>query len=81
MNSVTFYTNPPGSGYDPSATVTLQRSTPDGITDITVAFAQRGGQWFFTHILDEDGNEMFLTDTEQLLARSLVESGVDETGR
>lgn len=81
MAEATFYPNPPGSGYDPSATVTLQRSTPDGLIDITVAFAQRGGQWFFTHILDEDGNEMFLSDTEELLATSLVEAGVDETGR
>ena len=79
MAEATFHTNPPG--YSPSATVTIQRSTPDGIIDITVAFTQQGGQWFFTHILDEDGNEMFLSDTEELLARSLVEAGVDETGR
>jgi hypothetical protein len=64
-----------------NATVTVQRSTPDGILDITVAFALRGGQWFFTHILDEEGNEIFLSETEELLARSLVEAGVDETGR
>jgi hypothetical protein len=67
--------------HDPSATVTIRRAALDGLIDITVAFAQRGGQWFFTHILDEDGNEMFLSETEELLARSLVAAGVDETGR
>ena len=79
MPEATIHTNPPG--YEPSATVTVQRTAPGGIIDITVAFAQRGGQWFFTHILDEDGNELVLSDTEELLARSLVEAGVDETGR
>jgi hypothetical protein len=64
-----------------NATVTIQRSSLDGLIDITVAFALRGGQWFFTHILDEDGNELVLSETEELLARSLVEAGVDETGR
>lgn len=63
------------------ATVTVQRSAPGGIIDITVAFAQRGGQWFPTDILDEDGNDLVLTPTEMLLATSLVEAGVDETGR
>ena len=67
--------------HDPSATVTIRRAALDGLIDITVAFAQRGGQWFFTHILNEDGNEAYLTETEQLLARSFVEAGVDETGR
>ena len=79
MSNATFYVNPPG--YEPSATVTIQRSTLEGVIDITVSFAQRGGQWFFTHILNEDGNEAYLTETEQLLARSFVAAGVDETGR
>ena len=79
MAEATFHTNPPG--YAPSATVTVQRTTPGGIIDITVAFAQRGGQWFPTDILDEDGNDVVLTPTELLLATSLVEAGVDETGR
>ena len=79
MTKATFHTNPPG--YSPSATVTVQRSTPNGIIDITVAFAQEGGQWLFTDILDEDGNDVVLTPTELLLATSLVEAGVDETGR
>ena len=79
MAEATFHTNPPG--YAPSATVTVQRSTPDGIIDITVAFMDRGHGWFMTHILDEDGNDLVLTETERLLATSLVEAGVDETGR
>ncbi len=64
-----------------NATVSIQRATLSGTLYITVAFALRGGRWFFTHILDENGNEIILTETEELLARSLVEAGVDETGR
>lgn len=64
-----------------NATVSIQRATLSGTLYITVGFALRGGQWFFTHILDEDGNEIVLTEAEELLARSLVEAGVDETGR
>lgn len=67
--------------YPPSATVSIQRSTEKGTIDITVAWTTRGNQWFITHILDEDGNEAFLTKTEELMARCLVEAGVDETGR
>lgn len=64
-----------------NATVSLQRETLSGTLYITVAFAFRGGQWFFTHILDEDGNEIILTEAEEALARDLVNAGVDETGR
>ncbi len=64
-----------------NATVSIQRATLSGTLYITVVFALRGGRWFFTHILDENGNEIILTETEELLARSLVEAGVDETGR
>ncbi len=63
------------------ATVTVQRSAPGGIIDITVAFALVKGEWMTTDILDEDGNDLVLTPTELLLATSLVEAGVDETGR
>lgn len=66
--------------YD-DATVTIQRSTLNGVKDITVSFARRGGKLFLRQIIDEDGNETVLTDTETLLATSLVEAGVDETGR
>ena len=61
-----------------NAIVTVQRTTPAGIVDIIVAFALRGGHWFFTHIMDEDGNEFVLTETEELLARGLVEAGIEE---
>jgi len=64
-----------------NATVSLQRETLSGTLYITVAFALRGGEWFFTHILDENGNEIVLTEDEESLARSLVAAGVDETGR
>jgi len=67
--------------FQPTATVSVQRSTDKGIIDITVAWAMRGGQWFITTILDEDGKEAFLTKNEELMARCLVEAGVDETGR
>ena len=69
MAKATFHTNP--QGYAPTATVTVKRST----IDITVTFAQRGGQWFMTNILDEHGNGLVLTETERLLATSLVEAG------
>ena len=62
-------------------TVSIHSSLPDKRNmTITVALALEGG-WTITHILDEYGNEIILTETEEALARSLVESGVDETGR
>ncbi len=67
--------------YSPTATVTISRTTPTGLIDLTVAWADKGGMWVITNILDEDGGEAFLTKTEEQLARSLVEAGVDETGR
>ena len=57
-------------------TVTVHR----GEEAITVGFKWLGGQWFITDILSEMGEQMILNDNEELLARSLVESGVDETG-
>jgi hypothetical protein len=69
------------------ATVTISRSAPgadkcsDPFVDITVLFARRGGQWFVKQVLDEDGQEVVLTDTEAHLAQCLVNAGVDETGR
>jgi hypothetical protein len=69
------------------ATVTISRSSPgaskcsDPFVDITVLFARRGGQWFVKQVLDEDGQEVVLTDTEAHLAQCLVNAGVDETGR
>ena len=49
--------------------------------DITVAVTLHDEEWVFTHILDEQGNEVILTEAEEDLAKSLVESGADETGR
>lgn len=62
---------------DNIATVTINRLHED----ITVGFKLVGGEWFFTDILTEDGETTTLTETEELLARSLVKAGVDETGR
>ena len=62
-------------------TVSIHRSLPDkSDMDITVAFVLEG-RWAITHILDEYGNEIILTEAEEALAHSLVESGVDEPGR
>ena len=66
----------------PDATVTIARTDPQrGLVDLTVAFARRGGQWFLKQVLDENGEEVVLTEHEQLLAQCLVDAGVDETGR
>lgn len=62
---------------DNIATVTVTR----GQEAITVGFKFLGGQWFITDILSEMGEEMFLTKTEEHLARCMVNAGVDETGR
>ena len=62
---------------DNIATVTINRLQEA----VTVGFKFIGGQWFFTDILTEDGETTTLSKTEELLARSLVEAGVDETGR
>ena len=67
--------------YDNLATVTIQRGGGEHGVAITVGFKFLGGQWFITDILSENGEEMYLTKTEELLARSLVTAGVDETGR
>lgn len=66
---------------DKLATVTLTRGVGDSKEDITIGFKVIGGKWYITDILSENGEQMVLTKTEELLARSLVEAGVDETGR
>ena len=66
---------------DELATVTIHRGGGENRIAITVGFKFVLGQWFITDILSEDGQEMFLTQTEEQLARSLVGAGVDETGR
>ena len=66
----------------PIRTVSISRLLSNGVNmDITVAVTSRDGKWVFTHVLDEDGNEITLTATEKLLATCLIEAGVDETGR
>lgn len=67
--------------YDNLATVTIHRGGGESKVAITVGFKFVGGQWFITDILSENGEEMFLTETEEQLARCLVGAGVDETGR
>lgn len=69
------------------ATVTVSRSLVDNpskcsdpFMDITCEFHRRGGDWLIAAAVDEDGSDVRLTDTELLLARSLVNAGVDETG-
>ena len=70
------------------ATVTVSRSLVDNpskcsdpFMDITCEFHWRGGEWLIAVAEDEDGNDVRLTGTELLLAQSLVNAGVDETGR
>lgn len=70
------------------ATVTVSRSLVDNpskcsdpFMDITCEFHWRSGEWLIAVAMDEDGNDVRLTDTELLLAQSLVNAGVDETGR
>lgn len=64
-----------------TATVSIQRSTMSGLMDLTVMCTLRNEGWETTTILDEWGNEVILTETEELLALNLVKAGVDETGR
>jgi len=64
------------SQYRRLSTVTIRR---DGC-DLTVCFVQRGGKWFLDQVLDENGREVFLTDSELQQALHLVVAGVDETG-
>ncbi len=70
------------------ATVTISRSLvgepskcSDPFMDITCEFHDEGGVWLLATAMDEDDNDVRLTDTELLLAESLVNAGVDETGR
>tara|TARA_B100001057_G_scaffold431071_1_gene458265 strand:+ start:484 stop:687 length:204 start_codon:yes stop_codon:yes gene_type:complete len=64
-------------------TVTIQRSGGPHAQSITVAATWMEGDsiWRITDQLDEDGNDVTLTSTEELLATSLIAAGVDETGR
>ena len=64
-------------------TVTIQRSGGPHAQFITVAATWMEGDaiWRITDQLDEDGNDVTLTSTEELLATSLIAAGVDETGR
>ena len=65
------------------ATVTVSRSLVDNpskcsdpFMDITCEFHWRSGEWLIAVAMDEDGNDVRLTDTELLLAQSLVNAGV-----
>ena len=64
-------------------TVTIHRGGGDDAQAITVAASWNAAasQWRITDQLDEDGNDVTLTDTEAHLAISLIANGVDETGR
>jgi hypothetical protein len=66
---------------NPTATVTIARNTPHGQCDLTVMCAAHPEGWEISVVLDEEGNHLTLTKTEELLVISLVEAGVDETGR
>ena len=72
---------------DDVATVTISRTLvdepskcSDPFMDITCEFRWSGGDWHLSVSVDEDGNDVRLTDTELLLAQSMVRAGVDETG-
>ncbi len=64
-------------------TVTVQRTRPGRVTALTVEVHWREDalDWFVGGAMDEDGNDVQLTKTEDLLARCLAKGGVDETGR
>jgi hypothetical protein len=71
------------------ATVTISRSLVDNpskcsdpFMDITCEFhwLEERGDWLLAVSVDEDGNDVRLTDAELLLASSMVRSGVNETG-
>ncbi len=64
-------------------TVTVQRAVPGGVTDLTVEvhWLEKALDWLVACAVDEDGNDVQLTKTENLLARCLAKGGVDETGR
>lgn len=75
---------------DGVATVTISRTLVDNpskcsdpFMSITCEFhwLEERGDWLLAMSVDEDGNDVRLTDTELLLAQSLVNAGVDETGR
>ena len=66
---------------NPTATVTIARSTSHGLCDLTVMCTDHPKGWEISVVLDEEGNHLTLTQTEKLLALRLVEAGVDETGR
>lgn len=66
---------------NPTATVTVARTTPHGRCDLSVMCTDHPKGWEVSLVLDEDGNHITLTKTEELLALSLVKAGVDETGR
>lgn len=65
----------------PTATVSISRSAATGLIDLTVMCTLYPEGWKITVALDEEGNEIALTPTEELLATCLVQAGVDETGR
>lgn len=64
-------------------TVTIQRGGGENAQAITVAATWNADAelWSITDQIDEDGNDVTLTRTEELLATSLIAAGVDETGR
>lgn len=64
-------------------TVTIHRGGGENAQAITVAATWNADAelWSITDQVDEDGNDVTLTRTEELLATSLIAAGVDETGR
>ena len=64
-------------------TVTIHRGGGESAQAITVAATWNADAelWSITDQIDEDGNDVTLTRTEELLATSLIAAGVDETGR
>jgi len=65
----------------PTATVSISRFKGEGVIDLTVMCTHHPEGWHITLSLDEEGNKITLTPTEELWATCLVEAGVDETGR
>jgi len=69
-------------------TVTISRSRrnqcSDPFEDITVQMKEEGEShegWVVVLVLDENSDEVVLTEQESLLSRCLAAAGVDETGR
>ena len=64
-----------------SVTVTVHRSAPEGIVDLTVVLTSTEKGWEIHTALDETGERVELNSHETLMATCLANAGVDESGR